>query len=213
LVYLTVSDVYRARVSSQCGVKTGIVWVSGRTISATTDEALYNGLPDAEAASASASVEPTPDPAATDGSDPTNTVTKVDDESAALDETGASASGTSSAPRGTSSTQSIPSGLCYHCMVDFATKWAKSHNPNYRDWIKEEKDCTNFVSQALRAGGWRDDRGWYKSSSNWWYNFSNQTYTWTSADYWSRFALKRTINLHSVWDMAAGGCPSGRLDR
>jgi hypothetical protein len=54
--------------------------------------------------------------------------------------------------------------------VDYAKKWAMSDNPSYGRI--EPNDCTNFVSQALLAGGWTmaggscDDR---KSDQAWWF--------------------------------------------
>lgn len=65
-------------------------------------------------------------------------------------------------------------------------------------------DCTNFVSQILRHGGWEFDLGWYQSPDNWWYNKSNQTYTWGGAASWSKFAMRRMWSMKSVWDMNMG---------
>ena len=181
-------------ISQYNGSLTSTVTVDPAT---STDDALYDGPPGVNAQSVE--TLPKEDPATVDGADPVPTDTKVDDPSAALDENGNPVS-----TGGTVSTQSIPTGLCYSCMVDYATKWAKSYNPKYRNWGKKSEDCTNFVSQALRAGGWKDDTGWYKSSSNWWYNSWNQTWSWTSAEYWSRFATKRTTHLDNVWKMRLG---------
>lgn len=89
-----------------------------------------------------------------------------------------------------------PSGLNYNAMVDYAVKYWDVYNTNYRSFTN---DCTNFISQALRAGGWRNDYGWYRSSSNWWYHSGNQTFTWAGAENWSRFAPKRTLHLENVW--------------
>ncbi|MEV4643202.1 amidase domain-containing protein [Actinoplanes sp. NPDC049548] len=158
---------------------------------ATTDQALYGGAPTVEASSEE--VLPPDIAASTVGNDPMGTAAKVDDPSAGLGDTGASAA---------YSIQSIPTGLCYSCMVNYARKYAKKYNPSYRAF--KEEDCTNFVSQALRAGGWKDDYGWYWSSDNWWYNSDHQTYTWAGADNWSRFAKKRTTHLDNVWKMLPG---------
>lgn len=89
-----------------------------------------------------------------------------------------------------------PSGLNYTAMVDYAVKYWDVYNTSYRSF---SNDCTNFISQALKAGGWRFDYGWYKSSSNWWYNSYNQTFTWAGAENWSRFAPRRTAHLKNVW--------------
>ncbi len=62
---------------------------------------------------------------------------------------------------------------------DYAYSWALSRNPAYRDFSGSGGDCTNFASQALRAGGWADKTGWYLDWNNWWYNSLNQTQSWT----------------------------------
>lgn len=38
-------------------------------------------------------------------------------------------------------------------MVNYANKYAYSRNPNYGDFSKLGGDCTNFVSQIIKAGG------------------------------------------------------------
>ncbi|WP_412734186.1 amidase domain-containing protein, partial [Heyndrickxia coagulans] len=79
---------------------------------------------------------------------------------------------------------------------DYAYKWWNKRNPNYQSF---SNDCTNFVSQALHAGGYamkkmleppagRNDNG------NYWYNYFGfnkngrasawvYTRTWTSVKY------------------------------
>lgn len=51
---------------------------------------------------------------------------------------------------------SIPSGLNYSNMVNYAlAHWGGAgapYNGDYRNWSSNGGDCTNFVSQALRAG-------------------------------------------------------------
>lgn len=86
-----------------------------------------------------------------------------------------------------------PSGMDYKKIIDYAYQHWDIYNSAYRSW---ENDCTNFVSQALYAGGWPMDWGFYRSSNNWWYNFTQkgQTFTWAGAENWSRFAPKRTTN-------------------
>lgn len=69
--------------------------------------------------------------------------------------------------------------------ANYALQYWSNYNPSYRSF--SPTDCTNFVSQAMRAGGWTDNLGWYQSSSNWWYNSSNQTWTWVNADMWGDF--------------------------
>lgn len=80
-----------------------------------------------------------------------------------------------------------------NAIVSYAYTYWQSYNPNYRrfDTYGRGGDCTNFVSQALRAGGWPDVTGWYQSTSAWWYNWLNQTYTWINAHYWCLFTYNR----------------------
>lgn len=69
--------------------------------------------------------------------------------------------------------------------ADYALTWAEARNPAYRSF---SANCTNFVSQAMRAGGWTDISGLYTNAQYWWYNSLNQTYSWTSVSYWYSFA-------------------------
>lgn len=68
--------------------------------------------------------------------------------------------------------------------VAYARKWALKRNPSYR---KFDLNCTNFISQAMRAGGWKDDTGLWTSEKNWWYNSLNQSRPWVNAEDWFRF--------------------------
>jgi hypothetical protein len=90
----------------------------------------------------------------------------------------------------------LQASYCYTCMVTYANKYWDIYNTGYRAF---SNDCTNFISQALKAGGWAYDYGLYTLSGNWWYNRLNQTYTWAAAHNWSRFASKRVTWLGSVW--------------
>ncbi|WP_251069827.1 amidase domain-containing protein [Streptomyces sp. ISL-96] len=101
---------------------------------------------------------------------------------------------------------SATAGYNYTAMAKYAEKYWKNYNPSYRTFNGVGGDCTNFISQSLRAGGWKNDTGWYKSYKNWWYNSSNQTWSWTSVNYWASFALhsKRTYNLSNVYHMGVG---------
>ncbi|MDZ7577728.1 MAG: amidase domain-containing protein [Candidatus Nanopelagicales bacterium] len=78
---------------------------------------------------------------------------------------------------------------------DYARKWAEGHNPAYGgEWAE---DCTNFVSQAVRAGGWSyvGDGGWAQRDepNMWgfydapWYEFKFTTYTWGGAQNFYQF--------------------------
>lgn len=53
--------------------------------------------------------------------------------------------------------------------VEYALKWANDRNRIYADFAKMGGDCTNFVSQALSAGGIEmnfNRLGWYYVSLN-----------------------------------------------
>lgn len=94
-------------------------------------------------------------------------------------------------------------GYNYTAMANYLEQYWKSYNPNYRRF---DSDCTNFVSQALRVGGWQDKPGWYGSADYWWYNSLNQSKSWTSVDYWGTFARNsgRTTMLSNVWYLRKG---------
>ncbi len=49
--------------------------------------------------------------------------------------------------------------------VRYALQYALSPNPAYVYY--EDNDCSNFISQCLRAGGAKDD---YNRTHPWWYN-------------------------------------------
>lgn len=89
----------------------------------------------------------------------------------------------------------------YTAMVNYATRYALNYNPAYRSFAS---DCTNFISQAMYAGGWTMVSGvYYTSNSAWWYNSLNQSYPWAGAHNWYFFATgsHRTYDLASVWMM------------
>ena len=67
-------------------------------------------------------------------------------------------------------------------------------------------DCTNFASQALKASGWAQLSGFYRDPSYWWYNPSNQTYSWTSVNHLATFGFERGrfTSLSNVWSMGVG---------
>lgn len=61
--------------------------------------------------------------------------------------------------------------------VQYAERWWNSYNPEYP---KFEVDCTNFISQCLKAGGapmW----GAPNRARGWWYQNNNWSYSWSVA--------------------------------
>lgn len=70
-------------------------------------------------------------------------------------------------------------------VVNYAYQYWSNYNTSYRrfDGNSQGGDCTNFVSQAMRAGGWSFTYGpdW-RSTREWWYNFVTQTWTWVNVN-------------------------------
>jgi hypothetical protein len=78
-------------------------------------------------------------------------------------------------------------------IVEYAYKYWENYNSEYRRW---DNDCTNFVSQAVREGGWTFVKGFYRSSKHWWYIkgflfLHNQTWSWAGAQNWYEFISQR----------------------
>lgn len=118
--------------------------------------------------------------------------------------------GTPQVPDGGSITTGTNWSYNYTAMVNYVEQYWDTYNPSYRSF---GNDCTNFMSQALKVGGWDFDYGWYRSSGNWWYNSSNQTYTWAGAENWSKFAPKRSYTMDSIWKMVPSDIMQMDFDR
>jgi Putative amidase domain len=117
---------------------------------------------------------------------------------------------TAAGPRpgpGSRTKQPIAAGYDYLAMVLYARAWAHGRNSDYPSY---DDDCTGFISQAMRAGGWAtvgswpaDDRAdnskWFFGSFTW-----TTSYTWGGAENWYWFAedySKRTYILAYLWDL------------
>jgi hypothetical protein len=98
-------------------------------------------------------------------------------------------------------------GFSPQAAVAYARKYAENPNPAYYDWSHREEggDCTNFISQALLAGGWQYketpisplDR---QSSTVWYYRWddpSTSAWAWVNANMWASFA-KRSGRVQKV---------------
>jgi hypothetical protein len=95
---------------------------------------------------------------------------------------------------GSGAALSLRAALNRSAVVNYAYRYWRNYNPSYRNFSNSGSrggDCTNFVSQALRAGGWADVPGWYQSTSAWWYNRLNESYTWVNADLFFDFTRNR----------------------
>jgi len=78
-----------------------------------------------------------------------------------------------------------PTGTTYYqrsSAVNYARCYAYGYNPAYRNWISDDADCTNFVSQCVRAGGWPMTSGFYWwLPCYWWYGTYSRSNSWTVA--------------------------------
>ena len=84
--------------------------------------------------------------------------------------------------------------------IQYADTWATSHNPNYPDFV--DNDCTNFVSQAVHAGGVAFDKSgiqWYcEPGILYGWNYSSQ---WTVAqDFYNWIVNDSHGYLSETWD-------------
>ncbi|MBE3571210.1 MAG: amidase domain-containing protein [Bacillales bacterium] len=62
--------------------------------------------------------------------------------------------------------------------VQYAERWWNSYNPAYQ---KFQVDCTNFISQCLKAGG-APMRGYPNRSQGWWMQNGSWSYSWSVAN-------------------------------
>ncbi|MER6581040.1 amidase domain-containing protein [Nonomuraea sp. NPDC001023] len=89
----------------------------------------------------------------------------------------------------------------------YAWKYAYNRNKSYK--VKSGTDCTNFVSQAMRHGGLKMRRGWYRSDSYWWYNgvWPNYgSFTWYAAhNNWNHMWKKRRAVFRRYFNQAVKG--------
>lgn len=106
-------------------------------------------------------------------------------------------------------------------IIQYIYYYALTPNRDYRNFENagiQGGDCTNFVSQALKAGGWPSEQGWYRSDTNWWYDFSfvqpGQSWTWINADYFFNFIHNRprARTIGRVADLVPGDVISVDLD-
>lgn len=77
--------------------------------------------------------------------------------------------------------------------VDYANQYWHDYNPSYANFNQNHGggDCTNFVSQSLRASGWTPQQGWYRGNSAWWSNNVRQSWTWINGDYLLDFTIQQ----------------------
>ncbi|MEY2232158.1 MULTISPECIES: amidase domain-containing protein [Streptomyces] len=94
----------------------------------------------------------------------------------------------------------------YAAMAKYAEKYWSNYNPAYRKFNGAGGDCTNFISQALKAGGWKAVPGSTSDYRNWWYDGARQSDSWVGANEFAWFTLsnKRAANLASVYQTDVG---------
>lgn len=103
----------------------------------------------------------------------------------------------------------------YAAMAAYAEKYWRNYNPAYRQFNGAGGDCTNFISQALKAGGWKNVPGSTSDYRNWWYDGALQTDSWVGVNDWAWFTLsnQRAANLANVYQMDVGDILQMDFDR
>lgn len=77
--------------------------------------------------------------------------------------------------------------------VQYAERWWNDYNPAYR---KFDVDCTNYISQCLRAGQ-APMRGYPNRSKGWWMQQNNWSYSWAVAHSLRMYLDHSTIGLRA----------------
>ncbi|MEU0074586.1 amidase domain-containing protein [Streptomyces sp. NPDC006332] len=127
---------------------------------------------------------------------------------------------TSSATEASGSSAKVTADYNYSKMIDYANKYWK--NPNNDDYRTYGNDCTNFVSQIMKAGGWKIVGPTYASlrrqNTKWFYTIyvDRTSFTWAGAENWYWFATKhskRTKILSNVYHMEPSDVLQADWDR
>ncbi|ANP54779.1 hypothetical protein J2Z21_001576 [Streptomyces griseochromogenes] len=96
----------------------------------------------------------------------------------------------------------------YKAMVAYATRYWNNYNPDYPDYNGQGAggDCTNFVSQTLKAGGWKHVPGYTNDFHKWFGNADIQSDSFVGVNEFSWFALssKRVTGLANVYQLDIG---------
>ncbi len=100
----------------------------------------------------------------------------------------------------------LTGGYDYAAMAAYTEKYWRNYNPEYRKFNADGGDCTNFLSQALKAGGWKPEGGATSDYRKWWYDAGGQSDSWLGVNEWSWYALnsKRVTSLSNVYQMDIG---------
>ncbi|WP_338898495.1 amidase domain-containing protein [Streptomyces sp. TG1A-60] len=95
----------------------------------------------------------------------------------------------------------------YRAMATYTERYWKNYNPAYRKYNAVGGDCTNYLSQGLLAGGWKQISTVTPEEYDTWYYASNGTAdAWIGVNEWSWFTqtAKRTTPLANVYQMDIG---------
>lgn len=107
--------------------------------------------------------------------------------------------------------------LDYKAMATYAEKYVYTYNKDYPDFNGHGAggDCTNFVSQSLKAGGWKHVPGYVYDYTRWFGNADIQSDSFVGVNEWSWFAQnsKRTTALANVYQLEVGDVLQMDFDR
>jgi hypothetical protein len=105
----------------------------------------------------------------------------------------------------------------YKAMAAYAEKYWNVYNKDYPDFNGQGAggDCTNFVSQSLKAGGWKHVPGYVYDYTKWFGNAEIQSHSFIGVNEWSWFAQnsKRTTPLANVYQLEVGDVLQVDFDR
>ncbi|SER89610.1 Putative amidase domain-containing protein [Streptomyces sp. yr375] len=105
----------------------------------------------------------------------------------------------------------------YKAMATYAEKYWNVYNKDYPDYNGHGAggDCTNFVSQSLKAGGWKHVPGYVYDYTKWFGNADIQSDSFVGVNEWSWFAQnsKRTTPLANVYQLEVGDVLQMDFDR
>ncbi|MFJ9536831.1 amidase domain-containing protein [Streptomyces sp. NPDC101225] len=94
----------------------------------------------------------------------------------------------------------------YTAMAAYAEKYWKNYNTAYRQYNADGGDCTNFLSQSLHAGGWKQVTHSTTDYGTWYSKKAADSDTWIGVNEWSWFTqtTKRTTALAYAYQMDVG---------
>ncbi|MGW3630587.1 amidase domain-containing protein [Streptomyces sp. NPDC005122] len=103
----------------------------------------------------------------------------------------------------------------YAAMATYAEKYWKNYNTAYRSFNSAGGDCTNYVSQSLKAGVWQPVTSSDEDYGTWYYGTSGQSDSWVGVNEWSWFTqtAQRTTPLANVYQMDVGDVVQRDFDK